>query len=53
MLSVVAFHPAWMPQTEPSVNGFDPAQPVGYGVEAGASRRVRAEPHVFGQKSVS
>jgi hypothetical protein len=51
MLSVRAFQPAWMPQTAPRVNGLSPAQDVGYGVSAGASRRVRAESYVFGQKS--
>ena len=50
---MVAFQPAWMPHTEPRVNGFPPAQPCGYGFSAGASRRVRAELYVFGQKSVS
>nr|BFE76495.1 hypothetical protein GCM10020092_097960 [Actinoplanes digitatis] len=51
-LEVGAFQPAWMPQTEPSVNGLSPEQPCGYGVSAGASRRVRADSYEFGQKSV-
>ena len=49
---VVALQPAWMPHTAPSVNGFPSAHPIGYGVWAGASGRVRTESYEFGQKFV-